>query len=194
MLFIGLIDEFEWHNWLDFIMNITIVTILFYWLLRKVELKGLWEQFLSYAFFCYLVFVHVMVTWLYIEQYVTGLEFNISLMQVNLVPFKTLGNLYAITEIPQVYWKQFIGNLLLLTPLGYFVLRLRIVKGAWRAVWFVFLFTVGIECVQFIKSIFILGGRSTDIDDVLLNTVGGLLGVATHFIINKMSVFMKRDQ
>ncbi|KGX90292.1 hypothetical protein N783_21110 [Pontibacillus marinus BH030004 = DSM 16465] len=135
-----------------------------------------------------------MVTWLYIDQYFTRFYFNVSFHQINLIPFKTLGNVYAITELPGVYWKQFIGNLLLLTPLGYFVLRLRIVEGAWKAFLFVFLFTMGIECLQFIKSIFISGGRSTDIDDVLLNTLGGLLGIAAYYIIQKISSIKKEKQ
>ncbi|QHE51068.1 VanZ family protein [Pontibacillus sp. HMF3514] len=45
-----------------------------------------------------------------------------------------------------------------------------------------------------IKSIFISGGRSTDIDDVLLNTLGGLLGIAAYFITQKISSFKKEKQ
>ncbi len=191
---VGIIEQYNWHQWFDLIINLSMVTLLFFWLLKKENNEGKWGSVLEGVFLCYLIFVHIMVTWLYIDQYFTRFQFNISLHQINLIPFKTLGNVYAITELPRVYWKQFIGNLLLLTPLGYFVLRLRIVKGAWEALIFVFLFTVGIECIQFIKSIFISGGRSTDIDDVLLNTLGGLLGIAAYYIIQKLRSFQKEKQ
>lgn len=193
ILLVGGLGQYALHNWIDLILNMGIVTLLFQLLIRNVEMQGIWESTLGFLFFCYLVFVHIMVTWLYVDQYVLGLEFHISLRQVNVIPFETLGNVYAMTELPHLYWKQFIGNLLLLTPLGYLILRLRIVRGAWRALWFVFLFTLGIECVQFIKSIFIVGGRSTDIDDVILNTLGGLIGIVVHLVIQQIQTVMKKS-
>jgi len=191
---IGIVEGYNWKMWFNIIVNLFIVVGLFYWFMRRTETTGVLENVLASAFFCYLFVVHNMVTWVFVDQYLTRFQFNIAFYNINLTPFETIGNVYAITELPRVYWKQFIGNLFLLTPLGYFVLRLRIVKSVWKAALFVFLFTVGIECVQFIKSIFILGGRSTDIDDVILNTVGGLIGIAGHELLGKIKGSMRHKE
>ena len=71
--------------------------------------------------------------------------------------------------------KQVVGNFIMLLPLGIYLpllyKRLRRFSG-FVAVLFICLFvSIGIELLQLITSY-----RSADIDDVILNTLGGCLG------------------
>ncbi len=91
--------------------------------------------------------------------------------RVNLVPFKTI-------DIYQTFGKQVLGNFVMLLPLGIylplFYTRLRKTYSFFAVLLICFLVSVGIELLQLATSY-----RSADIDDVILNTLGG----ATCFII-----------
>lgn len=177
---------------LNIIFNTFLISVLFYWFIRKIHLATIRDFIFASLFFIYLIFVHIMVTWLQLFPLSFGFQF--SPWTINLIPFKTLWNTWAMVHIPGVYWKQFIGNVFLLTPLGYVVLRLKIVQEWIRATGLVFLFTVGIEVVQLLKSTFLDGSRSTDIDDVILNTVGGMIGIVVYIVIEKVKeVYSARE-
>ncbi len=97
---------------------------------------------------------------------------------VNLVPFETI-RLYLKSDLGRIAWANVLGNLLLLVPLG------ALGPVAWRKLdhWGRILgaglaMSVGIEALQFAKRfIDVLGQtRSVDIDDVLLNVAGVLIG------------------
>lgn len=97
---------------------------------------------------------------------------------VNLVPLETV-RLYLRSDLGPIAWRNLLGNLLLLVPFGAF--------GAWawrkldrwgRIVGAGLAVSVTIEALQFAKRfVDVLGlTRSVDVDDVLLNTLGVLLG------------------
>jgi glycopeptide antibiotics resistance protein len=97
---------------------------------------------------------------------------------VNLVPGETI-RLYLESDLGPIAWQNLLGNLLLLLPFG------ALGPWAWRRLnsWkrvlgFGLAVSVGIEFLQFARRfVDTYGiGRSVDIDDVLLNTLGALLG------------------
>ncbi len=71
-----------------------------------------------------------------------------------------------------------IGNVLIFIPLGTFIMLYRKEKKALKTVLNIFVSSVLVEVIQFI---FALG--VTDIDDVMLNTLGGLLGVLFYYTL-----------
>ena len=88
--------------------------------------------------------------------------------RVNLEPFKTI-------DIYQTLGKQILGNFVMLLPLGIY---LPLLYKSFRKAYYFFvvlficlLVSVGIELLQLATSY-----RSTDVDDVLLNTLGGGAG------------------
>lgn len=87
---------------------------------------------------------------------------------VNLSPFKTM-RLYGTFD------KQVIGNFVMLLPLGlYLPLLIRVLRrlsGFFGVLLISLLVSVGIELLQLATN-----HRSTDIDDVLLNTTGACFG------------------
>lgn len=99
---------------------------------------------------------------------------------VNLVPFRTV-RLYLESDLGRVAWQNLIGNALLLLPLGALgPLAWRKLDGWGRIVGAGLAISLGIETLQFAKRFFdVLGTtRSVDVDDVLLNTAGALVGYA----------------
>lgn len=95
--------------------------------------------------------------------------------RVNLEPFKTM-NIY------QTWGKQILGNFVMLLPLGiYLPLIYKVLRKAYNffaVLLLCFLVAVGIELLQLATSY-----RSTDIDDVILNTLGGGVGFLIYQLI-----------
>jgi glycopeptide antibiotics resistance protein len=93
---------------------------------------------------------------------------------VNLEPFKTIG-------IYQTLGKQILGNFVMLLPLGIYLpllyASLRKAYSFFAVLLICFLVSVAIELLQLATSY-----RSADIDDVILNTLGG----GTGFIIYQL--------
>lgn len=104
---------------------------------------------------------------------------------VNLVPFETI-KLYVESDLGRIAWANVLGNLLLLVPFG------ALGPVAWRKLdyWGRILgaglaMSVGIEVLQFAKRfVDVLGQtRSVDIDDVLLNVAGVLIGFIAYRLV-----------
>jgi len=97
---------------------------------------------------------------------------------VNLVPFKTV-QLYLESDLGTIAWANLLGNLLLLVPFGALgpvawrkLDRFGRVLGAGLGI------SLAIEALQFAKRFIDMLGmtRSVDIDDVILNVAGVVLG------------------
>jgi glycopeptide antibiotics resistance protein len=95
--------------------------------------------------------------------------------RVNLQPFKTI-------DIYQTWGKQILGNFVMLLPLGIYLpliyKRLRKTYNFFVVLLICFLVSAGIELLQLATSY-----RSTDIDDVILNTLGGGAGFLIYQLI-----------
>ena len=98
--------------------------------------------------------------------------------RVNLEPFKTI-------DIYQTWGKQILGNFVMLLPLGIYLpliyKRLRKAYNFFVVLLICSLVSVGIEVLQLATSY-----RSTDIDDVILNTFGGSAGFLIYQLIKVM--------
>ena len=95
--------------------------------------------------------------------------------RVNLEPFKTI-------VIYQTFGKQVLGNFVMLLPLGIYLpllyTKLRKAYSFFAVLLICFLVSIGIELLQLATSY-----RSTDIDDVILNTLGGCTGFIIYLLI-----------
>lgn len=99
----------------------------------------------------------------------------------NLVPFKTIGNyIKASSHINQDIWiTNLFGNVLAFLPLGFFLpLLFKSYNRFWKTFGAVFLTTASVEIIQFMTMV-----GSFDIDDIILNTLGGALGYLLFIII-----------
>ena len=95
----------------------------------------------------------------------------------NLTPFKEILR-YEITSTS--FMKQVIGNILLFVPLGYYIAHYCKMKSVVGVTIVSLLSSATIEIVQHYI------GRSVDIDDVILNVFGGIIGYLIYKVINKL--------
>jgi glycopeptide antibiotics resistance protein len=172
----AIVDVFNnfWPTTTIFIFIISLIRILY---LRNDNKKFiLYKELLSLIFITYLLLLF---------QLVTYKEINCD--SFNLMPFKEIFR-YSVNS--QGFYKQVLGNILLFIPLGYFisyyVRNIRIGTVFISSV----LISVVIEGVQH----FI--GRCFDIDDIILNVVGGTLGFLIFISLNAIknhlpSIFQK---
>lgn len=106
-------------------------------------------------------------------------------------------NLMPFTEIlrypfgSKEFMRQVIGNILLFIPFGYFVTYYVKLKKIGS----IFLMTLGVSVV--IETVQYYIGRSFDVDDILLNIVGGICGfllyVALSAIKKHLPAFLQKD-
>lgn len=96
----------------------------------------------------------------------------------NFIPFKEIMR-YKYTS--KLFYKNVLGNVLLFVPFGYFVNKMLKNKQIIIGVFITLVTSLSIELIQ--MNI----GRSFDIDDIILNLVGGILGC----IIYKFLDFIK---
>lgn len=89
---------------------------------------------------------------------------------INLIPFRTIVGFFR-HFVPDVFLVNIIGNIVMFMPWGFgLVLLWKRNQSVGRILLLCFLITVIIEALQ----LFI--GRSVDVDDLILNFLGGVMG------------------
>jgi glycopeptide antibiotics resistance protein len=113
---------------------------------------------------------------------------NNGLNGVNLIPFREILR-YEFGS--KEFTRQVIGNIILFIPFGFFITYYANIKNIGSAFFTTVAASIVIETVQY----FI--GRSFDIDDIILNVVGGLLGfllfVALDAVKKHLPSFFQKD-
>lgn len=147
-----------------------------YFILRKKKIPILKQ--LSWALLGGIIFV-ILVATILLDVIAGGLTFNPPIHHLNLVPFSWLFETWAMGPLKMI--SQVIGNILMFIPLGFLLpivfKRFTSFKKTFQFIW---LFSFFIEFTQY----FI--GRSADIDDLILNTLGGVIGFMTYEIIVRL--------
>ncbi|MBQ8892750.1 MAG: VanZ family protein [Bacilli bacterium] len=103
----------------------------------------------------------------------------------NFIPFKELTRYQIGTSL---FYKNIVGNILLFMPYGFFIgyyLRLE-KKDSKLALGLILVVSLSIECVQ------LLIGRCFDVDDILLNLLGGMAGYSIYRILEKVTDKMSK--
>lgn len=169
------------------------VYLLVRWLvLRKRNTKAdLWRELGLLAGFCYLVVllrVTVIPNWGFYSTGDGEYAFYIGIgepLPVNLIPFKTVW-LYLRGDLPvnpgdvvMMSFANLAGNVLLLAPMGFLLPLLYDRMRSWKKNLLLGVtFSLTLEMVQYFL------GRTADIDDVLLNSLGILLGYAAWRVVS----------
>jgi glycopeptide antibiotics resistance protein len=101
----------------------------------------------------------------------------------NLVPFHTL-RIY-LDNLGSAFWlRNLFGNLGLLFPLGLLgPIALPAMDRWWRLALVAFCYSATIELIQLF-----VPDRSADVDDVIVNVVGALLGFVVYFLIARRTI------
>ncbi|ELN4806678.1 VanZ family protein [Listeria innocua] len=196
-LLYGVSLALQFGNNADLINTITNSCILLLTTLILTKLAKLknWIDFIWFCVFILYIFVLLhLVAYISIGDFVnstyTG-NFHIQKEMINLIPFTTIENTFQQTLPTMPTIIQIIGNVLLLCPLFFFLLYFKITSTAGKTILVIFLTSCGIELLQFAQTTMITGfesislppNRSTDVDDIILNTLSGLIGVLLAYAI-----------
>ncbi|MED1201751.1 VanZ family protein [Heyndrickxia acidicola] len=110
----------------------------------------------------------------------------------NLIPFKTIWMYIEYSHLFhfKIWAANLIGNIVLFMPIGFVVpLLSRKMKGFRKIFLLSFLSTAAIEITQ---HVFNIGGF--DVDDILLNTIGGIMGYLTLILLFAILSFFTAQQ
>ncbi len=166
-------------SWPTLVIVLTIVVILraTYIMTSDKRKFCLYEEIFEILFLAYLVLLFQLVT----SQDLPG-------GGTNLMPFREILRYDVGTK---AFYKQVFGNILLFIPLGYFATSYCKIKGLGTITLVSLLSSITIEVTQHYI------GRTFDIDDIILNVVGGIVGfliyTALNAIRNHMPKFLQRD-
>jgi len=161
-------------------------------LLRKTTIRNVMDWIMGICFSAYFMILYRYTVHFsfFLDHIQLSIE-NIRYLQhsVNLIPLR--GIMDVIHYNPRSFYQIF-GNLFMLTPLAFSMMYFKWAKSSFQAICYCFLCTLCIECTQYIQSFLQLafnlgmGGRSSDIDDVILNTIGAVIGVICYLIWCKL--------
>ena len=166
-------------SWPTLVIVMTIVIILRVTYIMTSDKRKfcLYAEIFELLFLAYLVLLFQLVT----SQDLPG-------GGTNLMPFKEILR-YEVGS--KAFYKQVFGNILLFIPLGYFATSYCKIKGLGTITLVSLLSSLTIEVTQHYI------GRTFDIDDIILNVVGGIVGfllyTALNAIRNHMPKFLQRD-
>lgn len=130
------------------------------------------EKFVLYKELTYLLFIIYLLSLFYI---VTFQDDNYGMS--NLIPFKEIFR-YKFTS--RLFVKNIIGNILLFMPFGLFIAAYLDYKKIYPTIILSLISSISIEVVQLII------GRVFDIDDIILNVIGGTIGALIYVILDKI--------
>lgn len=102
---------------------------------------------------------------------------------INLIPFASIAEYVSShsSGIGRVAFANVVGNILIFIPLGAYLSWLRHRAAVWPTVLTVAAVSVAVEIIQ---GVFAVG--ASDIDDVILNCVGGIIGIFTFRLLSVM--------
>ncbi|RSD26133.1 VanZ family protein [Mesobacillus subterraneus] len=145
-----------------------------------------WAIYLSYTLF--IIYILLALTLLFLSPYrQAAYEINTAGAEnYNLIPFKTISDyIKASSHINQSIWiSNLFGNILAFMPLGFFLpLLFKRCIGFWRTLGSVFLATSLVEGLQFATHV-----GSFDVDDIILNTIGGAIGYLLFLLLYMLAV------
>ena len=152
------------------IVAITLVSIFSLRITYFIKTKHkfvLYEELLGLLFIIYLMMLFQIVTYQDVISYGN-----------NFMPFKELTR-YRLGS--NLFYKNVVGNILLFMPYGFFASYYLKLDNKRVAFLLVFIVSLSIECVQLVI------GRCFDVDDILLNLVGGILGYFIYRLLELVS-------
>ena len=159
-----------------FLVFILIFAYLIYniYISVKKDDLALFNYFLNTGLFLSILLVVSLTIFPVTTQLFTPPEFNI-------VPFKTILNFINHKDFIE-FLANVIGNIILFTPLGFF-LYIKLNENYKKSFLICLCATIFVECVQIF-----LPMRTTDIDDIILNTLGSVIGILIAKIITSIII------
>ena len=159
------------------IIGVIVISLRLGYLLKQGKRIVIYKEVMSLIFIIYVLCLYYIVTYK-----------NINYGGVNLVPFKEM---FRYSFMSDKFIKNIIGNIVLFIPYGYFSSYFLNNKKFSFNVLLTLIVTLPIELVQYNI------GRTFDIDDIILNVIGGVIGfivyIALDAVKGRLPKFLKSD-
>lgn len=129
-----------------------------------------------------LVIYVIILTWIIVFKMQFNMKYLPYIRSINLVPFAE-----SVIVNGKIYLKEIFYNLIVFIPVGIYIAILWEDKKIYKKILPILLLTLTYESLQYILHI-----GASDITDILMNTLGGILGIA---IINFLyKIFKNNDK
>lgn len=161
----GVVD-FTWPMVL--ISTIIIVSFRAAYLLKNKSKFVLYQDLLMLCFIIYVLCLFQVVTF----------QDTVSWSTNNFIPFKEI---FRYDFGSRLFIKNVIGNMILFLPFGFFVSYYLKCEKVWLPIVLTLIASCSIETVQMVI------GRVFDIDDIILNLLGGCLGFFCYYLLSKFT-------
>ena len=172
-MFSNSIKEILLDIWPSLIICFIIITSLRITFLVKNKSKFIfYKEILMLGFIMYVIALFEVVTFQ-----------DVSWSSSNFIPFKEMLRYEFGTKL---FFKNVVGNMIMFIPFGFFTSYFLKLKKIYSVFILTLLTSITIETTQ------LLIGRVFDIDDILLNILGGLIGYFIFKIIYKIK-FLKKE-
>lgn len=160
------VTEFTWPMIIICILTLSSIRITD--IIKNKKKFVLYKEIFLLLFLIYILCLFQIVTFEDQSLYISG---------NNLVPFKEILR-YEFGS--RLFIKNVIGNVVLFIPYGIFASLFTKIEKLFHALVLVFFASVTVETTQ------LLIGRVFDIDDIILNVIGGAIGFIIYSIIDKI--------
>ena len=146
------------------IFIVTMVTLRFFYLKSNRERIVFYKEFLMILGVVYMFLLFSLLTNGEIDQ---GSTYNI-------IPFKEM---FRYTFGSKMFYYQIVGNILVFLIFGFIISEYIKPKKIFPILWTTIIVSITVELVQHYI------GRCFDIDDILLNIIGGILGYLLYIVL-----------
>lgn len=175
------------------------LSLPFYYWGRKTYLKRKGKKaYLTYELVlgCFVLYIIGLASQTIIPRWNMGIISNtgefyfnmyigMDVSRINFIPFKTISSQYysLLTSSNHISFINLMGNVFLFSPIGFFT---SLLWKKWRS--FKRILLVGLMTTFLIEFIQVFIGRSSDIDDILLNTIGVVIGYGVFILLSKLNI------
>ncbi len=156
-------------TWPMLLISIVIlVSFRICYIIKKGDKFVFYKELLMLSFIIYILCLFQVVTFTDDVTWATN----------NFIPFKEIMR-YSITS--RLFLKNVIGNMVMFLPFGFFISYYLENKKPYLTIILTLIASIAIESVQMAI------GRVFDVDDIILNLCGGLLGYGLYYLLYKIS-------
>lgn len=149
---------------------------------EKIEIAFLYGVFICYILFLFKLLFLSRVSLLELFNNQRSLD-----RSINLIPFNSIKE-YMFSNsatIKRFAFSNVVGNIIIFIPLGTYLSLFKKNKGVITNLILIFIVSLFVEITQWL-----LGIGASDIDDIILNCLGGLVGILGY----KLLLFILRDE
>ena len=145
------------------IMGSTRIT----YLIKEKEKIVIYKELLMLCFAIYILCLFQVVTF----------QDDVTWSSNNFIPFKEILR-YSITS--RLFWKNVVGNMIMFLPFGFFISYYLKAEKPTLPLILTFIASIAVEIVQMCI------GRVFDVDDILLNLLGGTIGFCIFHVLRRI--------